>query len=117
MASFFTSYVTTAIWSSTDDAGVPLDKNHSPADISPETMAEMKLDCERFCKDNAADLIDLDSSQAGHDFWLTRNGHGAGFWDGDYPEPQASRLTASSKTFGTFDLYVGDDGLIHGGKG
>lgn len=21
---------------------------------------------------------------AGHDLWLTRNGHGAGFWDGDW---------------------------------
>ena len=26
---------------------------------------------------------------AGHDFWLTRNGHGAGFWDGDWIAPVA----------------------------
>jgi hypothetical protein len=26
-----------------------------------------------------------DFAQLGHDFWLTRNGHGAGFWDGDWP--------------------------------
>ena len=46
--------------------------------------------------------------------WLTRNGHGAGFWDGDWPEPVASRLTKSAKRFGSFDLYVGDDGKVHG---
>lgn len=26
---------------------------------------------------------DLDPSQLGHDLWLTRNGHGTGFWDRD----------------------------------
>lgn len=26
---------------------------------------------------------EIDNSQIGHDFWLTRNGHGAGFWDRD----------------------------------
>jgi hypothetical protein len=52
---------------------------------------------------------------AGHAFWLTRNGHGAGFWDGDWPEPHASALDEASKAFGSFDLYVGDDGMIHGG--
>lgn len=24
-------------------------------------------------------------SDAGHDFWLTSQGHGSGFWDGDWP--------------------------------
>jgi len=31
-------------------------------------------------------------------------GHGAGFWDGDYPEPQGKLLTELSKTFGEFDF-------------
>ncbi len=50
--------------------------------------------------------------QAGHDFWLTRNGHGCGFWDGDWPEPQASLLTQASKAFGGVDPYVSDDGEV-----
>jgi hypothetical protein len=51
-------------------------------------------------------------SDAGHDFALTRNGHGAGFWDGDWPEPAATELTKLSKEYGEVDLYVGDDGLL-----
>ncbi len=52
---------------------------------------------------------------AGLDFWLTRCGHGAGFWDGDWKEPHAAALDALSKQFGNVDLYVGDDGKIYAG--
>ncbi|QNP78372.1 hypothetical protein [Agrobacterium tumefaciens] len=54
-----------------------------------------------------------EAAMAGHDFWLTRCGHGAGFWDGDWPEPAASVLTTASEEFGNVDLYVGDDGQIY----
>lgn len=37
---------------------------------------------------------------AGHDFWLTRNRHGAGFWDGEWQEPAASILTLASEAYG-----------------
>ena len=50
---------------------------------------------------------------AGADFWFTRCGHGAGFWDGDWQEPHAAGLDALSKQFGNVDLYVGDDGKIY----
>jgi hypothetical protein len=54
-----------------------------------------------------------EAAMAGHDFWLTRCGHGAGFWDGDWPEPQATILDEAAKRFGNVDLYVGDDGAIY----
>ena len=41
-------------------------------------------------------------AQAGHDFWLTRNGHGAGFWDGDWPK-YGKMFTEISELFGTAD--------------
>ncbi|MBN9237284.1 hypothetical protein QFZ88_005590 [Mesorhizobium sp. YL-MeA3-2017] len=47
---------------------------------------------------------------AAHDFWLTRCGHGAGFWDEDWPEPHASRLDFAARAFG---VYVGDNGMIY----
>jgi hypothetical protein len=50
---------------------------------------------------------------AGHDFWLTRNGHGAGFWDGDLSEDVGNALTEAAKKFGECHLYVGDDGQIY----
>ena len=34
----------------------------------------------------ASHLIEGREEEAGHDLWLTAVGHGAGFWDGDWPE-------------------------------
>ena len=47
----------------------------------------------------------------GHDFWLTRNGHGAGFWDRGLGE-LGDRLTGLAKPYGTVDLYITDDGKV-----
>jgi hypothetical protein len=57
-------------------------------DIHPETLEKMQMDCFNF-EVKARPLLEqayqrnYDARQAGHDFWLTRNGHGAGFWDRD----------------------------------
>jgi len=117
--SFARAYVECALWSSHDNAddtgGEPFDKNYDPDDIAPETLARMAEDCRQFQEDNAADLSEsgVSDSRAGHDFWLNRNGHGSGFWD-EGSEPVFRRLSDASKAWGTFDLYLGDDGLIHG---
>lgn len=42
---------------------------------------------------------------AGHDFWLTRNGHGAGFWDRGLGA-LGDRLTAAAKTYGSADDHT-----------
>ena len=49
---------------------------------------------------------------AGHDFWLTRNGHGAGFWDRGLGQ-LGDDLTDAAKSFGSCDAYVGDDNSIY----
>lgn len=123
---FFDAYVQTALWSSNDESdesgGAPLDLNYGPADIDGATLDKMLSDCDTFWLANMEALQcegvaygpDFDQDgRAGHDFWLTRNGHGAGFWDGDWPEPQAAALTAAAHAFGPVDLYVGEDGKIY----
>jgi hypothetical protein len=49
------------------------------------------------------------SCLAGHDFFLTRNGHGAGFWDKDIYDELApngcNRLTQIAKMCGSADVY------------
>lgn len=112
MDAFTQAYITAALWSSHDDADEYLDANYTVSDLAPETIIQMSADCAAFCADNAALLEGLDSEQAGHDFWLTRNGHGAGFWDrglGDI----GLRLTEAAKAYGERGLYVGDDGRIY----
>lgn len=112
MDSFTKQYIETALWSSVDENGEPLDKNFSVNDIDPATMETMVADCKRFQTDYADWLGGNDSERAGHDFWLTRNGHGAGFWDGNWPI-HGELLTKWSKMFGEFYLYV-CDGKIFG---
>lgn len=113
---FIDGYIECALWSSpVDDGEVNLDE--IDAEISEEARREMSEDCEDFLRTNASLLEEYfkkgySAYYAGHDFWLTRNGHGAGFWDrglGDLGE----ELTAMSKPYGECFLYLGDDGLIY----
>lgn len=122
---FTRGYIECALWSSNDNSddsgGEPLDKNYSISDIAPATLAQMVQDCCQFQDDNSEVLAkaeyprndSTDMAHAGHDFWLTRNGNGAGFWDGDLAEEIGDALTQASKQFKPVDLYVGDDGLIY----
>lgn len=128
---FTAGYITCALWASSDNAddsgGQPLDANYSEADIAPETLARMVADCAEFQADNAGTLATAygfaasarrttagmyKPANAGHDFWLTRNGHGAGFWDRDFGAA-GDALAAAAKSYGTADLEVGDDKKIY----
>lgn len=109
---FALAYVEAALWSSTDEDGEPLDGLYTIDDIHPDTLAVMVKDCDDF-QSFAGPFIADREEQAGHDFWLTRNGHGAGFWDrglgtvGDI-------LTSMCRPYGEYTLYLGDDGKIYG---
>jgi hypothetical protein len=80
---------------------------------SDELIASSERDCVSFQETNTDDLTDIDPAQAGHDFWLTRNRHGAGFWDRGYGAV-GDRLTEAAHAYGAVDLYAGDDNLIYG---
>lgn len=125
MDPFTRAYFDAALWSSTDesrdDGGDPLDDNYSISDIADDTRDKMIADCADF-QARFGDLIDGEGAShpsespdelAGRDFWMTRNGHGVGFWDGGWPK-NGDALTDASKEYGEFYLYVGDDGEIHG---
>ena len=123
--SFVRAYITAALWSTNDNSdesgGKSLDENYGPADIAPTTLERMTADCDAFYQAHGALITDENCKYKGcpvdeyaaHDFWLTREGHGAGFWDGGWIEPAATVLAEASRKFGSFDLYVGDDGLIY----
>lgn len=113
---FFEGYRDCALWASTDDEGKPLDSEFTVDDLSPGAIQTMRQDCAAFIRANREDLraSELSPERAGHDFWLTRNGHGAGFWDeglGDL----GRELTKASKPYGEAYLYAGDDGQVHHG--
>jgi hypothetical protein len=111
------AYIECALWASTDAEGEPMDTRYTRDDIAPEALASMREDVENFC-DDALDtdatqgVSEIPDSQIGHDFWLTRNGHGAGFWDRGLGK-LGDDLTALCRPYGESDLYVGDDGKVY----
>ncbi len=116
---FTRAYIECALWSSTyeteDRDDTPMDQDFSVSDIADKTMAEMMADCADFQTANA-DLLEasgLSTEQQGHDFWLTRNHHGAGFWDRGLESDLGKRLTDAAHAYGSADLYIGDDGLVY----
>jgi hypothetical protein len=111
---FTRGYVESALWSSSDQGGEPLDKNYDIDDITPEALATMAKDFANF-QEASKELLEqseLTDDEAGHDFWLTRNGHGVGFWDRGLGEI-GDKLSEACKPYGTSDLYVGDDGRLY----
>lgn len=112
-------YIECAMWSSLhypdpgqDSEPVPLDSVADNDDLSDELVEHVREDVTAFVTANWADVQSLDAGQVGHDFWLTRSGHGAGFWDRGLGE-LGDRLTSASKTYGNEDWEIGDDGQIH----
>lgn len=113
--SFTQGYIDCALWACSDDEGGESfsELGYDSGNISPSCLKTMKKDCADFQKAEAADLTQAgDDSQNGHDFFLTRNGHGAGFWDRGYGAV-GDRLSKACKAYGTQDLYLGDDKKIH----
>lgn len=125
---FFNAYVEAALWTGTsadaDGNVVPLDYlNFEVEDFTTEALAAMREDCESFLLGYGETIrtlnYDATRSQccgepwsnfdlAGHDFLLTRQGHGAGFWDRGLGEV-GIELTNVSKAYGDTYVYVTDD--------
>lgn len=78
------------------------------ADLSAYDKAKAYIDCRNFfwavTDELGVDRGDIDWHQAGIDLWLTRNGHGTGFWD--RPElygKHTKTFTALAKAMGTHE--------------
>lgn len=138
------AYYATILWTGTDETtesgGYPLDDNYTEDDIDQASKDESLKYCQDFINlvesqpspdpdyNNLLELaLEFAGSSGGdnhamgtmlHDFYLTRCGHGAGYWDGDYRSSDRSidigdKLTELAKTYGNVDAYVGDDGKIY----
>lgn len=117
-------YLEYQLWAQRDydqddrDGDSTLDANYSVSDIDPRYVEQVKRELSEF---NAAHplavrmyLAHRTSADFGGDFYLTREGHGAGFWDrglgelGDY-------LTEQIKPYGhADDLWDDGTGVLVG---
>jgi hypothetical protein len=139
MSPMVRQYLETCLWStlailSEDDEGNETweEKGFDVSDFHPDAVYYATKDCDNFlalCDESETDLLcnwpdtvtdnELDGlreqaiESAGHDFWLTRERHGAGFWDGDWTH--GDELTKIAHSFGSGGdcMYVDADGKIH----
>lgn len=116
LSEFIAGYVEALLWSSV----VELDGETVNADqfiLSTAGADKCRADCLAFCNANgpfisrAAGIYG--ASQVGHDFALTRNGHGAGYWDREeLPQDLRDILTSAAQLAGTVDLWLNDAGEV-----
>lgn len=111
------AYIQAIYFTETGDTDQPA----ADAEICDYDRAKAYLECRNFYWAATETLGinpgHIDWSQAGHDLWLTRNGHGAGFWDrddsvyGETPikgEPLKLIFTAIAKAMGQHDVTFKD---------
>lgn len=126
---FIRGYMVAAVWISTHtenehDGPVPIDSLNPEPEWSEEALQDIKETCIDFMEANKVDLglfvkeISYDPTQgtpydyAGHDFLLTRNGCGVGYWDRGLGK-LGKRLTEACDACGSQDLEIGDDGKLY----
>ena len=114
VALMFKAYRECALWSSQDDEDP---EDWRECEVDPATELAM-LNNVRFFHTNvmrAKQLIRPDQIElAGHNLWLSHNGHGAGFFDS--PEvwgKYTDLLQEISESVTEMELYRGDDGVIY----
>lgn len=121
--------VQTLLWSSTDDDGNSLDSKYGISDIDWFLLRRLELQFAVFRStvelalheagftfnllEDFYKVANLQDFQLEHDYILTRNRHGCGFWDGDWDASVSQILTDTAHLHPEIEPYVGDDNLIH----
>ncbi len=98
------AYIEAIFFTETGDNGQP----EGAAELSALDKTKAYIECRNFFWGMEELLLDdkYDPAQVGHDIWLTRNGHGVGFWDRPkiYGEQEAKILTAMAKAMGPHEV-------------
>jgi hypothetical protein len=114
---FIQAYLDAAIWAEQghiiDVADRPSGNNLTVDDFETNTLEALKAMAHVFYNTHGDGIDRARIVEAATDLWLTQNGHGAGFWDGDWAEPEASEYVETAKTLREVELYVGDDGKVY----
>jgi hypothetical protein len=128
-----TSYLACAAWATphrNEDTGEVLDDGMERFEWAPESsetavrlIAGFYLDNCELCEaaigrqigpsGGRGDAERYTWGQLGHDLWLTRNGHGAGFWDSGLPDGLGERLSAVARKMGETGCWLDAHDVLH----
>ena len=107
------SYLETAEWADKPE------ESEVYAEFDIHSGRQARADCESFayathpwlCGDCETDGTIIDWERAGHNFYLSRCGHGAGFFDCDLVKPYGDLLQAKAQKYGAIhyaEYQIGD---------
>ena len=129
LETFLKHYLLAALWSSSDNDDTSLTEEYCIDDFSAESIEKATKDCTDFIalvNNLLTEAFELETGDyyqyqqqhglvemAGHDFWLTRAGHGAGFWDRNLGKIGDKLTKITKDNFRNLDLCVGDDNKLY----
>jgi len=111
-------YITCALWTDeeelkTQNAQIDVDIENVDYNSLIASYNDIKKFIELAGSDNINYAIEANGlERLGHDIWLTRNGHGAGFFDHNYDEDVEKKLIESGKSLGSKHIYINDENKI-----
>lgn len=107
---FVDAYLAAALWASAAKDEEQLDAKYTIEDFTQEAVDRAVQDANDFIRQNRLILKQASPNKAqhGHDFFLTRNLHGAGFRDHGYG-PIGERLANAARAFGPINAYADKD--------
>jgi hypothetical protein len=106
---FTRGYLECALWLTDPEPGSGEWSEHDDwtiANLNPDNVRQAIDDCHRFQTESQIDLDEIDddlgrdAAHAGHDFYLSRNGHGTGFFDRGSQDVWR-RLQDAARAYGT----------------
>jgi len=104
-----------------DGNGEPLDNNYTIYDIEDESMEmiigkyrEFRNQYFQECLESIDDkeLYSNISCQFAQDYWLSCNGHGAGFFDSIWSKEQCQKMQELARQEGSYYAYS-DNGIVY----
>jgi hypothetical protein len=98
------NYLECALWTDEKD-------EKTISDVGASTITQAKKDITAFVEKSGKLLDEWSEEEIGHDFWLTRNHHGAGFWDRG--RESGDKLTEIAQTFKALDVWESELGIIY----
>lgn len=115
---WFSDETQEAVSEGQSDGEIPSDAGFN--ELHPDALDEIISDCIAFqdkankqlCAAYAMETVSYTAEQAGHDYWLTRNGHGVGYWDRGLGQVGAD-LSELAHSQGGAAVFFGDH-VTHG---
>ena len=108
---FVNDYLTTAAWVTCDSGENQEFTEKAKEDAKADCLKFIEAVKKEFGEEKAEQLLTIAGNDLGyiapHDFFLTRNSHGAGFWDSPkiYGKENSIKLTEICKNMRAVDCY------------